>query len=179
MLDVAWPAEADGDKTKETAEAAQAGGEGAQDKTQTEAAPAPADATPAPTETIATAAEPDPAATASEPTNRASETTAITKPIARPFSLAVTPNETEYTLHFTLPTTIPKDSIELSVSPENTALTFKFEEKKEGAYRRVERVWGLPRDADAERVEACWKEGGVEVKVGRKEVPKKKLISVL
>jgi HSP20 family molecular chaperone IbpA len=123
------------------------------------------------------------------------QSTAVAAPAPQPppFSLTVTPTESAYSLSYSLPPAA-KDSLQLALSPDSTYLTFTFEEKKDAdgvkSWRKVERNWGLPDDADVESIEATWvedeeqKDVAVEVKVGRKnkeEMKKKgrKLISVL
>lgn len=153
----------------------------------TEDKPAEPTAEAKPDTVTAEAAAPAEAAPAPQASTSAS-TEVATKPAYKPFSLSIAPTDEHYTLTYALPVTAPKESLEISLSPDGTSLSFKFEDKKEEegrkSYRRVERVWGLPRDADTDKIEAAMKENGVvEVRVGRKEVkeevPKRKLISVL
>ena len=81
-----------------------------------------------------------------------------------------------------------KDDIDLSVVGDT--LTLKGEKKqesevKEGNYYRIERSYGLfqreiplPSAVDADKVEASYKDGVLEVKLPRKEGAKAKKISI-
>lgn len=117
----------------------------------------------------------------------AEQQVAVPAPASKPFSLALHRTDADYKLSYTLPASAPKDKLEISLSDDGSALTFKFEDRQESegrkTYRRVERVWALPKDADSDKINAAWKDGKVEVIVGRKEVKEqpagKKLISVL